>query len=1311
MSIIAYIANIFRGELGRGKRNSSFFNLHSSLSFILSIALLFGVSGAWAADWTDKDDPNVTYTALKSINGGGNGTAAGGFIITDITPAGTEIVKFKVKTPAAVTKNGCVYCARSFTKSGNKWTVDATQFAGFRLAKKFRIDRKGTQTSLDDETCTPATEYSVSANYSTGAVTVNNLVQSQNLSTDTGSSYTPGGKLAILASYSDIAAPASPTASSSWYNCSPDDLYYLQLWKADGKTLAHNFMPAVRDSNSVTGLYDTVTRKFYSAAKGSLKGAAYGASERAGKKWTGLGDGVSLSDGMNWLGGTAPKAGDDLDFTIAVPNAEIVADIKDTTFGKVYLGTGDIPQFTGALSATAINDLPKMQAYDTAEDDFTFTLAAPIGQDFTWNGAEKANWWAADAWNYNTAASVWYDNNTAVFNTANATATLNANVTAESVVFGEDATIVTNGTDAATLTVPTISVAQNFTATIAAPTSGALAKTGAGTLTLKSSRSETTTLFEGTLVFSGNDTKLDWSKLTLGTDPAKPVTLRFEGGAALASESEEYRFGNREGITSTICKSGGDWIRGETYIGDAADANTTFVNESGDLTFTSYLYVGAQTAANATGSSELAIAGGKVAVSGSTGSQWVSVGTYDPGIVTVTNNAAFDVTLDIAFSQRTGSGTLNVSDGGTARIGGDIIFGSKRTDAGTGTVNIGQDGTVIADSIRCHDYGSGIVKFDGGTLKAGGEGKTLIQPSERMTVNVGANSGTIDNDGKNISIAQKMTGDGGMTFSGSGTTTISENQEYTGTTTVSEGTTLSVGGGVTFAGSVKFKSGSRLNIANYTAGVTPFTAQSLILPEDEGIVSLTLNGGAFGEGSYVICSASGMTATNGEKFKFDTEGDLVGKWSVDGSNTLILTVGEIDPNAWTGRGGDGRMSTGANWGGGKVPEAYSKIDLSGIAVDTTIIADANMTFGEVTMGTGVITFTGEFTAKSFSDTSKIAVGADSTVTVLGDLEFGAAGNAYICYSVAQGGKFEVTGDIIITPEQTKSLLPCVVTVNEGVISAKGLVSRSSNDLFALSWFQDNASAKWLIGENGICGTGKGGFFVGDKPGGQATIIAATDFVVSAHIISWRNLTFDTAGYTVTLGTNTLAKSGGISGNTASVTRSIEVRGRGKVVVNYNVNDLTTSSISRNNAFTVTDGATLAFNPGANIGTGLLTIESGAALEIPQSHTVTHNGNLSLENGAALAFNFTDRKTAPVLTLAEGKAVTFTGEGEIAVKITGDLWPIGGDYVLTTCGGFDAEGVTVSLADGAPKWAKGIGVNEDGNIVLTVRPKPTMIIVR
>ena len=1272
--------------------------------YIIGLVFAVGVPlQSIAADWTDESGNE--YTALKSIKGSGSA-----YIKTEIIPAGTETVKLKFRPTVisgkSTTKglNEALFCSRDADIKA--------QFSGFKLANQIRIDRDGEQTKSTATLSAPNQDYVIVADFAGGTASFAGGTASIDDTTWEISSKSepydnpPTANLYLYASYT---GDGSPNNKGYYW------LYYFQMYSSAG-VLEHNFMPAKR--GDVIGLYDTVERKFYAPTGGSFANSTTRTvtAPSGCKKWTGLGADNKMSTGANWEGGVAPDEGDDLDFTLAAPLAKINADMGGVTFGKVWIDDGDLPGFTNKLTATSINDLERMKDYAEKTADFSFTLAAPVGQDFVWNGGDDANWNTTDSsWLCNSAASVWYDHNNAIFNTAGDTATLTKDATANSLVFNQNATV----DGAATLTVPTVSVAQNVSATIDAPIAGALVKTGAGTLTLKSSRSEATTLSEGTLVFSGNDTKLDWSKLTLGDDPAKPVTLRFEDGAALASESAECIFGNVAGITSTICKSGGDWTRsGHTRIRPAAGANTTLVNESGNLIFNKEFTVGAQTAANATGSSELAIAGGKVAVSGSTGKQWVSVGSYGPGIVTVTNNAAFEVTLNIAFSLHSGSGTLNVSDGGKATIGGEIILGSISDDAGTGTVNIGRRGTVIADSIRCESYGRGIVNFDGGTLKAGEEGKTLIQPSERMTVNVGLNGGVIDNDGKSIIIAQKMTGDGGMTFSGSGTTTISANQEYTGTTTVLEGTTLSVGGGVAFAGSVKFESGSKLNIANYTAGVTPFAAaKSLILPEDEGKVSLTLNGGAFGEGSYVICSASGMTETNGEKFKFDTEGDLVGKWSVDG-NMLILTIGEIDPNVWTGHGGDGKMSTGANWGGNAVPAAGSDIDLSGITAATTIIADANRTFGAVTMGTGVITFTNAMAATSFvseathNPTAKIAVAADSTVTIVGDLVFATNSACYVCYSIAEGGMFAVTGDIIATDKHKSYVIPCQTASNAGVISAKGLVNninKSDNDYFALARELDNALAKWVIGEDGLSGTKR--FYVVRSSGATVMITAATNFTISAAVVPKRNLTLDPAGYEITLGTNTSAQSGGILGGASGENGLTSVIGTGKVIVNYNVDNLTTAAAYKTHPFTVKSGATLALVTGANIGTGLLTVEDGGTLEIAESGTVTHNGNLSLENGAALAFNFTDRKTAPVLALAEGKAVTFTEAGEIAVKITGDVWPIGGDYVLTACGGFNAEGVTVSLAEGAPKWAKGIGVNEEGNIVLTVRPKSTMIIVR
>ena len=299
----------------------------------------FAAQSALAADWTDADGNE--YTALKYIKGGGSGTTAGGFIITDITPAGTETVKFKVKTPAAVSVNGCVYCARSFTYKSKKWTVSATQFTGFRLyannSPNFRIDRMGTQTSLTGVTCAPTTEYSVSANYSTGAVTVDNEEQSQNLGTG---SYTPGGKLSIFASYSNIAAPASPTASSSWGNYLPDDLYYLQLWNADGETLEHDFKPARRDSDGVIGLYDTVARKFWPPTSGSFTGVEL--SSVATATWTGAANNGDFSDSGNWTcyDGDGNAVADVIpEYTTDITLGADVPDTGWTAFNASYAGT------------------------------------------------------------------------------------------------------------------------------------------------------------------------------------------------------------------------------------------------------------------------------------------------------------------------------------------------------------------------------------------------------------------------------------------------------------------------------------------------------------------------------------------------------------------------------------------------------------------------------------------------------------------------------------------------------------------------------------------------------------------------------------------------------------------------------------------------------------------------------------------------------------------------------------------------------------------------------------------------------------
>ena len=125
------------------------------------------------------------------------------------------------------------------------------------------------------------------------------------------------------------------------------------------------------------------------------------------------------------------------------------------------------------------------------------------------------------------------------------------------------------------------------------------------------------------------------------------------------------------------------------------------------------------------------------------------------------------------------------------------------------------------------------------------------------------------------------------------------------------------------------------------------------------------------------------------------------------------------------------------------------------------------------------------------------------------------------------------------------------------------------------------------------------------------------------------------------------------------------------------------------------------------GDGTVTVRSGATLKVAQSGTVALNGGLTLDDGAALGFNFTEKRTAPVLDVT-GKTVTLNGSGAVKISAAEGIRPKGGATVLTAGGKFaDAN---VSLAAGAPTWVKGVSV-VDGEIVLNVKSTGMVIIVK
>ena len=981
--------------------------------------------------------------------------------------------------------------------------------------------------------------------------------------------------------------------------------------------------------------------------------------------------------------------------------------------------------------------------------------------DYVWNGgAAGSGWTDGSLWMVGGAASAWSDGNTAVFETAGDAATLNANVSATKVDFRANATV--GGT--ATLTVPDVSVALGASATISAPTAGVLTKNGAGALTLGASRTAQTTVAEGTLKMV-NGATLDASKLKLGTDAAKPVTLDY-GGLTLTGTPSNYT-ANGMNVTLTngvfTTASGGNI----DYLGSMPAVLTI----AKGTTFS----CANRYSVNPSGHSIVNIAGGAF-MSGNQANNWfmqasangrLDINMTDGGLFETGGNLHFLTCQDLS-SYDTPTVNLTVTGGSTIRTKNSVGYlylgyhGSTKNAATPSLSLTAEDSFIVAADIQLGndrvqsassytaDFENCVItsgtfqvrgntqtvnaRFGGGTRYVFRGDASIVAPSDDAKwFTVGEGGFVIDKNGKNVTLNANFGGTGAVTSAGAGTLTIVRSQTASaplvceaGTLAVNAGLSVArpvtVKGGATFTvpgttqvtlADVAFEEGAEFHI-NELTGVAPIAVAGLTLPEG-GAASLTKNGG-FATGVYRILEKTGIAVSDvrGKIVPVLTDNALEYSWAVDG-NTLVLFVGNPSGVFWTGFAGDGKMSSAGNWLNNVAPKAGDDIDFSSLSGNTTINADIGATFDAVTMGEGVVTFTGALAAKSFSDTAKVAVGANATVTLDGDLVLDTlTARRYVAYSVAAGGLFRVTGTISgngNADNDDHDIWPTVARC-DGAVAAKGLVSDkgtvSGQEYWSFRLARNNqtgALSKWVIGSDGLSGEGGFWIYIWDK----ASIQAEADFSIDSPIglrNNWANptLTLNTTDYT----DSSIGRT--ITGNAVfTVLGTLTVEGKGTFLCNYSPVAINGKE-AYHGEITVQQPATFAINPGKYPTTGSTKVNSGAALKVAQSGTVALGGNLSLGDGAVLGFNYTNMGN-PVLAL-EGKTVTFA-EGpttNVTVRITATegVRAHSGRNVLTTGGKF--ADATVTLEAGAPKWVKGVSV-EDGEIVLEAKPAGLAVIFR
>lgn len=350
------------------------------------------------------------------------------------------------------------------------------------------------------------------------------------------------------------------------------------------------------------------------------------------------------------------------------------------------------------------------------------------------------------------------------------------------------------------------------------------------------------------------------------------------------------------------------------------------------------------------------------------------------------------------------------------------------------------------------------------------------------------------------------------------------------------------------------------------------------------------------------------------------------------------------------------------------------------------------------------------TVPSAGDTVELAIGQADSVDGGAFTAGVVRTSSRICYCCNAGGEYVVTNELVLTmPGEDRHLADQYST------GAFKFEKVTLGDQGASKWFyfanqSHNGYAKNIwIGAGGLnladgaspdtaysCGSGANDvvyvrpwhsdYTIGTKPNSTADLVIYRGTV--AHIG-----TDDEGGVARTVTCDGLIHYMG----------AVIVEGSGTFVVNNPGND-------HSGTWTVTDTATVAVKPGSKTGKGAVTVNAGATLAVSASGTVAHGGALTLADGAALGFNFTQKKVAPVLDLTD-KTVTVNGEVKVKVTAATGIRPIikSNQFALTSGGNF--TGASVALAEGSADWVKDVSVDENGNIVLTLKSTGIYILVR
>jgi autotransporter-associated beta strand protein len=308
----------------------------------------------------------------------------------------------------------------------------------------------------------------------------------------------------------------------------------------------------------------------------------------------------------------------------------------------------------------------------------------------------------------------------------------------------------------------------------------------------------------GTYTLSGAGALNVANEVVVGRESGTGI-LNVDGGTITTTGNGNMYVGRRNGTGTlnqtagviSVIKEFGVGTRDDNKIGTG-----TYNLSGGSIAVANNFFVGKEQGASGT----MTMTGGTLGTSESLRighNQATGVLTQSGGTVNVQNEVYIG-------NENSGSsvGTYTLSGTGAVNVGNEVHIGR---DNATGTLNL-NGGTLMTKKLEGGN-GSATVNFNGGVLKAKENQDNLIQNLD--VANVQSGGAKINSNGFNVATSQALTGTGGLEKLGAGSLTLSANNTYAGTTTVTEGL-LKVNGSV---GSVQVNSGASLGGSGTTGSL------------------------------------------------------------------------------------------------------------------------------------------------------------------------------------------------------------------------------------------------------------------------------------------------------------------------------------------------------------------------------------------------------------------------------------------------------------------------------------------------------------